>query len=206
MPHKLIPHGRVDGGDKASQPMGPRFFFFPSLSLSLVKLEMINTHKHNVARSPTSHKFHNSKIHWPPYGLFHTSKIHQLTNRQHSKTWPNKWMENSLLTVGFCSLSIHSGGGGGETKKEEASGLTSKQWSYKWLAFKVMHNQPTQIREPSKKPHSVPSTMKWRCNDHPSARPILLLTPKLFSFFFFKKKSAGETDSLISLCAVWVDV
>ncbi len=38
----------VDRGDKASQPLGTCFFF---LSLSLVKLEVINTHKYNVLTS-----------------------------------------------------------------------------------------------------------------------------------------------------------
>jgi hypothetical protein len=68
-------------------------------------------------------------------------------------------------------------------------------------------NQPTRLREPFKKPHSVPSTIKWRCNDHPSARPpktILLLTPKLFSIFF-KKTIFGWWDGLFDLIVCSAD-
>ncbi len=118
---------------------------------------------------------------------------------------PHKWMENSLLTVGFCSLSIHWRGGERGKRRKKHPDFRAVKLQMTGIQSHAC-NRPTRIKEPSKKPHSVPSTMKWRCNDHPSARPILLLTPKLFSFFFFKKKSAGETDSLISLCAVWVDV
>ncbi len=75
---RLVPHDRWRRQSFTTN--GPCF-----LSLSLSKLEMINTHKHNVVRSPTSHKFHNSKIHWPPCG-FHTCKIHPPTNQQHSNT------------------------------------------------------------------------------------------------------------------------
>ncbi len=81
----LVPHGRWERQRKLHNQWDP-VFFFRSLSLSC-KIRNHHTHKHNVARrrSPTSHKFHNSQIHWPPCG-FHTCKIHQPTNWQHSKT------------------------------------------------------------------------------------------------------------------------